>query len=158
MIVVEKIEGGWKKFTGTPRAVDSTMLDPVKVQSLINEGLWTTEDLPPSLSLAEPFIVPEGKQKTGAPSYVDSGGSIKEVFDVEDTYLPTRWLVPKSTVLSRLTDAQLSHALSLMTVRQQERWRAPDKPEVWNDDPDTIAVLQAVGANPTLVLANTTAL
>ncbi len=61
--------------------------------------------------------------------------------------------VAKSLILSRITDAQLEQAMALMTVRQQERWRAPDQPAVYFDDPETIAVLQAIGADPDEVLA-----
>ncbi|MCB2019808.1 MAG: hypothetical protein KDG44_03315 [Burkholderiaceae bacterium] len=66
---------------------------------------------------------------------------------------PPRARVPKSVVLSRLTDAQLEAALALMTPRQMERWRAPDQPTVYTDDPDTVAIVTAVGADPQVVLA-----
>lgn len=61
--------------------------------------------------------------------------------------------VAKSLVLSRLTDAQLDAALTLMTARQKERWRAADQPTVFADDPETVGLLQAVGADPVAVLA-----
>tara|TARA_R110000868_G_scaffold13553_8_gene63052 strand:- start:629 stop:982 length:354 start_codon:yes stop_codon:yes gene_type:complete len=64
-----------------------------------------------------------------------------------------RRLVPKSTILSRLTDQQLDAALRLMSVRQKERWRVPDKPSVYFDDPEIIAVLKAIGADPDMVMA-----
>ncbi|MGZ6387881.1 MAG: hypothetical protein ACXWQZ_01310 [Ktedonobacterales bacterium] len=66
---------------------------------------------------------------------------------------PDRRLVPKSLVLSRLTDDQLDKALSLMTNRQKERWRAPDKPDVFADDPETVGLVKAIGADPNVVLA-----
>jgi hypothetical protein len=66
---------------------------------------------------------------------------------------PVRRLVRKSVIIGRLTDDQLEAALRLMTVRQKERWRAPDKPSVYADDEETLAVLQAIGADPEVVLA-----
>lgn len=61
--------------------------------------------------------------------------------------------VAKSLIISRVTDEQLAAAIGLMTLRQQERWRAPDQPEVYFDDPETVAVLTAVGADTDAVLA-----
>ena len=61
--------------------------------------------------------------------------------------------VPKSVIVSRLTDKQLTDIRGLLTVRQEERWRAPNYPAVNHDDPDTIAVLRAVGADPKKILA-----
>lgn len=66
---------------------------------------------------------------------------------------PTRWQVPKSVVIARLTDAQLDTVIGAMTNRQKERWRSPDSPSVWNDDAEVIAMLQAIGADPAVVLA-----
>jgi hypothetical protein len=66
---------------------------------------------------------------------------------------PPRRLVPKSLIISRLTDAQLDAALGAMTNRQKERWRASDHPAVYADDPEVIALLLAVGADPDVVLA-----
>ncbi len=111
MIVVENVDGRWRRFAGAPRAVVSgmstkgilqtedgrkteievepypimVMLDPAKVQAFIDAGTWTADDLPAmGLALAEPFIVPEGKRVVGAPSYVDNDGTLQEVFEVEE--------------------------------------------------------------------------
>jgi hypothetical protein len=67
--------------------------------------------------------------------------------------VPPRRLVSKSVILSRITDAQLDAALGLMTTRQKERWRAPDKPSIYFDDAETLALLQAIGADPAVVMA-----
>ncbi|MDN4982251.1 hypothetical protein QY049_03295 [Bradyrhizobium sp. WYCCWR 13022] len=67
--------------------------------------------------------------------------------------VPPYHRIRKSTLISRLTDAQLTQAISMLTVRQQERWRAPDQPAVNADDPETLAVVQAVGADPAVVMA-----
>lgn len=86
-----------------------------------------------------------------APTHIPSMDELKSV--LRDRGVPPYHRVRKSTIISRLTDEQLSEAISLMTVRQQERWRAPDQPAVNADDPETIAILQAVGADDSVVLA-----
>ncbi len=67
--------------------------------------------------------------------------------------VPPYHRIRKSTLISRLTDAQLAQAISLLTVRQQERWRAPDQPTINADDAETIMVLKAVGADPIVAMA-----
>lgn len=62
--------------------------------------------------------------------------------------------IRKSTVIARLTDAQLDAAMEMMSRRQKERWRAPDWPMINTDDPELLAVITAVGANPETVLAS----
>lgn len=64
-----------------------------------------------------------------------------------------RQLIAKSLILDRLTDAQLAAALTVMTERQKEKWRMPGTPNVYVDDPDLLAVLQAISADPAVVLA-----
>jgi hypothetical protein len=64
-----------------------------------------------------------------------------------------RRLVPKSLIISRLTDEQLDAALAAMTNRQKERWRAPDKPAIYADDPEAVALIEAIGADPEVVMA-----
>lgn len=66
---------------------------------------------------------------------------------------PPRRTIEKATIMARLTDAQLEAALSLVSIRQQERWRMPGYPSVYADDPEVVGLIQAVGANPEEVLA-----
>lgn len=61
--------------------------------------------------------------------------------------------IDKAIILERLTDEQLSAALALMTQRQRERWRVPGYPSISVEDPDLLAVLAAIGADPAVVLA-----
>lgn len=67
--------------------------------------------------------------------------------------VPPYHRIPKSIIVSRLTDQQLTSAISLMTVRQQERWRAPDWPMINADDPEMTMIIDAIGADPEIVLA-----
>jgi hypothetical protein len=62
-------------------------------------------------------------------------------------------MLPKSVILSRLTDAQLDAIMAAMTVRQKERWRSPDRPRIATDDAELLAMLAGVGADPAVVLA-----
>lgn len=65
--------------------------------------------------------------------------------------LPRR-MVPKWLIVERLTDEQLEAAMGLMSLRQAERWRAAAFPNIYTDDPEMLAVLAAVGADPAVVL------
>lgn len=65
-----------------------------------------------------------------------------------------RRMIAKALILERLTDEQLSSALSLMTVRQKERWRMPGKPLIYADDAELLALLTAIGADHAVVLAD----
>lgn len=86
----------------------------------------------------------------GAASYEIRENDVLRTWAVEPA---PRRLIAKSIVLSRLTDEQLNAALGLMNNRQKERWRAPDKAEVFVDDTELLAVLNAVGADAAFVLA-----
>lgn len=66
---------------------------------------------------------------------------------------PVRRMIEKASVLERLTDAQLDQAMSLMTNRQKERWRMPGKPSIYVDDPELVGMINAIGADPDVVLA-----
>lgn len=80
--------------------------------------------------------------------------SMDDLIDVlREANVPPYHRVRKSTIISRVTDEQLSNAIAMMTPRQQERWRASDQPAINADDPETIAVLKAVGADPAIVMA-----
>lgn len=68
-------------------------------------------------------------------------------------FAPPRSLVSKSVILARLTDQQLDAALAAMTNRQRERWRSPDHPAIYADDPEAVALLKAIGADPATILA-----
>lgn len=66
---------------------------------------------------------------------------------------PQRRQISKSVILSRITDQQLDAALAAMTNRQKERWRSPDVQLVFADDPEIVALVTAIGADPAVVLA-----
>lgn len=84
---------------------------------------------------------------------------VVELTDEEIVAMEAEWaaqpprLIAKSLVLERLTDEQLETALSLMSVRQKERWRMPGKPDIYVNDPELLGLLQAIGADAETVLA-----
>lgn len=146
-IIVHNINGTWVRFPGTAQ------LDAARVARLVDEGVWSDADLAAhGLAAAAPFVAPEGKVAVGAERFEDGG--TRQVFDTEDAPVPppTRRTVPKWLVVARLTDEQLAQALGAMTPRQQERWRASAFPDIWVDDPEMLAILTYVGADPAVVL------
>lgn len=145
-ILVEKVAGVWQRWQGVPH------VDPVKVARLVDNGVWTEKDLAPyGVSIAVPFEVPEGQmvKLRGAETFEEIDGVPHQVLETVD--LPRR-MVRKSVVLSRLTDEQIEAAIGLLSASQAERWRASDRPMVYFDDPETVAILRAVGADPDVVM------
>lgn len=100
----------------------------------------------------EPFEAPESKERVGPVSYEFWDDVVREVYDVQDAPPPPRRMVPKWLIVARLTDQQLEQAIGLMTVRQQERWRAAAFPDIYADDPEMVAILTYVGADAEHVL------
>lgn len=69
---------------------------------------------------------------------------------------PVRRLVPKSLIVSRLQAAgRLAAARAALDadLYARERWYAPDKPAIYADDPEALALLSAIGADPEAILA-----
>lgn len=111
---------------------------------------WSSGDF--AVLEVEPFVVPGGMRIVGGPSYEVVDGKAVESYEVED--IPTqRREIAKWLIVSRLTDEQLEHAFSLMSLRQVERWRAAAFPDIYVDDPEMIAILAAIGADADAVLA-----
>lgn len=75
--------------------------------------------------------------------------------DLVAAYTPPRRKVHKSTVVARLSDDHLVAAKAIFTQmpRLEARWYSPDHPSVYADDPDAIALLQAIGADPDIIMA-----
>lgn len=145
-IIVKKIKGKWQRWEGEAH------VNARKAADLVERGVWSEADLAPyDVSLAVPFEVPEGQllKPLGAETFEEIDGIPHQVLETMD--LPRR-MVRKSVVLSRLTDQQIEAAIGLLTASQAERWRASDRPMVYFDDPETVAIVQAVGADPDVVM------
>jgi hypothetical protein len=72
---------------------------------------------------------------------------------VPDEPPPERRMIAKAVILERLSDQQLTQALSLMTARENERWRMPGAVHIYVDDPELLTILTAIGADTKAVLA-----
>jgi len=67
-----------------------------------------------------------------------------------------RLLVPKSVVMQRIiAKNKMAEAYAMLTGNPVyfARWFAPDKTEVYNDDPDAVLVVNALGLDPAEILA-----
>lgn len=88
---------------------------------------------------------------------IASESELDEVLAAYGLLGPTaRRKVRKSVVQARLIDAGLMDAAKLALDSNSAyfaRWFAPDHPEVYADDPDAIALLQAIGADPKSIMA-----
>lgn len=65
---------------------------------------------------------------------------------------PTRWQVPRSTLVDRMTVAEVTvmrALLATLDAKTQERWLAVSW--VWSDDPDVLAAAKALGWTPARV-------
>lgn len=64
--------------------------------------------------------------------------------------------IPKSVIVSRLIDAgKIGEAYKALNSKPEAwaRWVASDRPAINYDDPDAIALLKAIGADPEKILA-----
>lgn len=101
------------------------------------------------------FTIPVGKQIAGPAEYVVEGGEVVETYPVEDA-VPLRTLIRKSIVQQRLIDTgKMNAAYAALTSNATyfARWFAPDRPQVYCDDPDALQLLAAIGADPLVIMA-----
>jgi XkdW protein len=73
-----------------------------------------------------------------------------------DAQPPPRRMVAKSLIISRLIEAgkiEAARAALEANASAYARWWAPDKPAIYADDPEAIALLQSIGADPAAILA-----
>lgn len=69
---------------------------------------------------------------------------------------PARPMVRKSIVQARLIDAgKMDEAYAILIGNPEyfARWFAPDRPEVYCDDPDAVLVVTMLGLDPEIILA-----
>lgn len=92
-------------------------LDPIKISSLVDSGVWTQADLDPyAIKIATPFMVPDGKVMTGDERFVENQktGDIQQEFDVVDEPPPPPPPTDEEKLLATtgLTVADLKKMLS----------------------------------------------
>ena len=88
--------------------------------------------------------------------WVDAIGGPPTQEEIDAFGKPTRWLVPKLLIVDRLIAADLDdEAFAALGApgneRLKRRWDAAV--EVWSDDPDALALLAAIAADPAAILA-----
>ncbi|ESX49448.1 hypothetical protein NLY43_25680 [Mesorhizobium sp. C416B] len=67
-----------------------------------------------------------------------------------------RRMVLESVVQARIIDAgKMAQAYAALTGNPIyfARWSAPDRPEVYSDDPDAVGLVHALGLDPAVILA-----
>lgn len=77
------------------------------------------------------------------------------VIQIDQNKLPRR-MVAKSLVQQRLIDAGLMGAARDALWQDPAawaRWFAPDHPRIYADDPEAVALLRAIGADPDVIMA-----
>lgn len=65
-------------------------------------------------------------------------------------------MIAKSDIINRLIDAGLIGAAKAALDADPSafaRWFSPDRPSIAADDPEALAFLQAIGADPAVILA-----
>lgn len=119
------------------------------------ETIWSAAELAAcNLFVPKPADpVPAGKVITS--TLVQRVTGVQYVHVTEDAPVLRR-LVRKSTVQGRLIDAGLMVAAYTALTSNPvyfARWFAPDRPEVYADDVDALTFLNAIGADPSVILA-----
>ena len=82
--------------------------------------------------------------------------TLDAVIAAHDANKQPRRLVRKSLIVERLQAAgKLAAAKTALdgNLYARERWYAPDQPAVYADDPEALALLKAIGADPEAILA-----
>ena len=95
-----------------------------------------------------------GGEPVGEPTWVRDGVTFAEIY-ARRAEEPKR-MVLKSVVISRLIEAgKIGAAKAALDANPAAfaRWFASDHPAVNHDDPDAIALLKAIGADPDAILA-----
>lgn len=55
------------------------------LRGFYDQGMWTLEEVQAvGGRIAVPFEIPEGKRAIGSPSYVETDGVVRQVYQVED--------------------------------------------------------------------------
>lgn len=124
MTLVRKIDGVWEAVTGVVslgEGDEAVTLDMAKVESLVSRGQWNADSIAPyGLKIAEPFVVPEGKQRVGSARFVEVNGVVSEEYDVEDLPPPPPPPSPEEKLAAAgLTQEEFDALVAASIARQQ---------------------------------------
>jgi hypothetical protein len=113
---------------------------------------------------AEEFIPVEGQENhythpTLGLCALAVGMTLEEFIDSIEN--PTELVAPKrkiakSVIISRLIEAnKIGAARAVLDSNDAAyaRWWAPDRPAIYYDDPEALALLTAIGADPEIIMA-----
>jgi hypothetical protein len=98
------------------------------------------------------LLVPVGE----AQANIGDGWNGQHFIDNSERIPAVPRLVAKSLIVQRLIDAEMIAAANTALEAdpaKKARWYAADHPAIRADDPDAIAFLQAIGADPAAILA-----
>lgn len=93
----QKIVSTYSAVYGDGRQVETpcdpypveVQIDGDRLQQIYDQGIWSLEEVEAvGAKVAVLFEVPEGKQTVGAPSYVETGGAVRQLYQVEDIPTP----------------------------------------------------------------------
>lgn len=100
-------------------------------------------------------LAPEGQRVVGRTvALVD--GVPTELLMLEESPPPPRRMIPKSLVTQRVIDAgKIDQAMAMLQMDWAKfaRWVAPDQPAVYFDDPDTVAMVEALELDSEVIMA-----
>lgn len=104
-MIVQKIEGQWRRATGV-QEIEGVRIDLGKVERLVASEVWGEPELSAyGLRIAVPFVVPEGEQLVGEPSYDEVGDDIVETYETEPIP-PQPYRIYKSQFIARMTEVE----------------------------------------------------
>ena len=155
MVNVIKTAKGFERIPGNPTLTSRDGKQRAPLLAILT--LSKAEQAGFGIYQIEPPRAPEGKIVAGPDRLVaDKDGRPVIERDYEDAPPPPRPMVRKSVVQDRLIEiGKIDAAYEALTSNPASfaRWFAPDRPEVYCDDPDAIQLLRAIGADPAVILA-----
>ena len=118
------------------------------------EGWSSEDDQYYLLKVEEPDPVPEDQQVMS--QGIDLVDGVPKFINILGPKIPVRPMVRKSVVQARIIEAgKMTQAYQMLISNAIyfARWFAPDRPEVYCDDPDAVGLVVALGLNPAVILA-----
>ena len=155
MVIVIKTLDGFEPIVGNPTltSIDGEQRAPLRAVLTLSKA----DQAGFGVYQIEAPATPEGKIVASPDRIVTDRDDLPRIErDYEDAPPPPRPAVRKSVVQGRLIETdKIDAAYAALTSNPASfaRWFAPDRPEVYCDDPDAIGLVRAIGADPAVILA-----
>lgn len=82
-----------------------------QVRSFYDQGIWALTEIEAlGAKIAVPFVVPEGKQIVGEPTYEEANGVVSQIYQVEDIPPPPTPPTAREKIEAMLSDYNLTFA------------------------------------------------